>query len=168
MSKSGLAHLCHHNVHWEFCYDYDERVKYIKKYKPAEEQELRLKFFQIIPDEMLPGRNSAKWDACNKARDTYNKAGDAYIKAEDACNKAWDTYNKAGDACNKAWDACIKAWDTYIKARDACNKAWDAYNKAWDTYSQTHQRELDELHDKLFPDCPWDGKTIFLDKERCK
>ena len=85
MKKSGLAFHCHHDALLEYVYNYDERVKFIKKNKPKEEQELRLCLFQMIPDDKLP---QTGWDA-------YNKAGDAYNKARDADNKARDDYYKA-------------------------------------------------------------------------
>ena len=144
MKKSGLAFHCHHNTLIEYCYDYDERVRFIKENKPPAEQELRLKLFRLIPHDKLPPTGL---EAYYKARDACDKARDAYYKAWDAYSKAWETYSKARDAWSKAWDA----WD---KARDAWDKAWDAWNKA------NHQ-ELEKLHSELCPDCPWDGKTIF-------
>ena len=102
---SGLAHCCHHDKHYEYCYDYDERVKFIKESNPPEEQELRLRLFQIIPDDVLPGKDSPSWEACRKALATYRKALDAYFKV--------------------------------------------------------YSVELNALHDKLFPDCTWNGRSIF-------
>src|SRR3972149_3578268 len=95
MKKSGLAHCCHHDKHYEYCYDYDERVKFIKKYKPLDEQELRLKLFQIIPYDRLPGKNSAEWEA-------YYNAGKNYDEAREAYYNAGKNYDKAGEACDKA------------------------------------------------------------------
>ena len=92
MPNSGLAHLCHHDMHWEYCYDFDARVKYIQKYKPADEVPIRLKWFKLIPDDMVPGRDSPEWDAYEKARDAYKKVGDAYVKARDDCERAWNAY----------------------------------------------------------------------------
>ncbi len=43
-------------------------------------------------------------------------------------------------------------------------KAGAAYEKAWNVHRQTlvaHREELETLHAKECPDCPWDGKTIF-------
>jgi len=74
----GVAFHCHHDTLVDYIYGYDERVAYIKEYKPKEEQELRLRLFQMIPNDRLPKR---------------------LIKALKAHNKAWDTFNKARDAC---------------------------------------------------------------------
>lgn len=92
---SGLAHLCHHKIHWEYCYDFEGRVAYIKANKPADEIPTRLKYLAIVPNELLPGRDSVEWA----------------------------------------------------------------------TYDKRFSKELDVLHDKLFPDCPWNGKTMFPGKD---
>ena len=63
------------------------------------------------------------------------------------------------------WAKVVKAWDAYDKAWDAYIKAWNARVKAWNAYIAKHQKELEELHMKLCPDCPWDGKTIFPRKD---
>ena len=117
MIKSGLAFHCHHDILSEYVYDYDERVKYIKEKKLASEQELRLKLFQLIPKDKLPGKDSIEWKACNKAQ----------------------------EACNKAQKGCDNAQEAY-------------YFK--------YQKEIDQLHNELCPDCPFDRKTIFTRKDR--
>ena len=171
----GLAFHCHHDTLFEYCSDYDERVAYIKKYKPEGEQELRLRLFKIIPKELIPGRGNKKYEACVKARNACDKATAAHGKAWDAYDKAWDAYDKARDAydkarnaCGKAWVAYSKAWaayfkvwDAYVKARDAYDKAWAACGKARDDYYKKNKRKIEILHDKLCPHCPWDGETIF-------
>ena len=131
--QSGLAHCCHHDQHWEFCYDFKKRVKYIKEDKPAEERGLRLRLFQLVSSALLPGKDSIEWDACLKEWDAYWNA--------------WDAYSKTRDAYWKPWDASLEMWNAY----------W----KAWDAYLAKYQSELGALHDKLFPDCPWNGTTIF-------
>ncbi len=97
----GLAFHCHHGTLFEYCHDYQERVDYIKNRKPKNEQELRLRLFKMIPDELLP--------------------------------KGWEKVDKA----------------------------IGAYNKAWDAYVAKSQKELQELHARLCPDCTWNGETIF-------
>ena len=69
--KSGVAFHCHHDQLVEWCFDYDERVKFIKEHKPPEEQELRLRLFKLIPKDRLPGK-------LVKARAAYWKARAAY------------------------------------------------------------------------------------------
>ncbi len=121
MKKSGLAAHCHHYILFEYCYDYDERVKFIKEYKPKSERKLRLRLFKIVPEDLIPGRESIEYLAWDKAREAYDKA--------------------------------LKGLH---KTREACGKAWKAYNAKY-------EQELIELHEKLCPDCPWNGETIFPD-----
>ncbi len=136
MKKSGLATFVHHDTPFEFCYDFDERVNYIKMNKKQEEQPLRLKLFMIVPEELIPGRELAGFIA--------------YIKAWEACDKAQEAYYKTGESYDKAQEA-------YNKAKEACDKAQEAYFTEYKT-------ELDGLLKKLYPDCPWNGKTIFTRK----
>jgi len=106
--KSGLAFHVHlltfsnnlpqYDTLFEFCHDYDERVRFIKQNKPIEERELRLRLFQLIPEDKLPRGTKA-----------YDKAGKAYYKAREA-------YDKAEEACDKAREDCNKAWETYFRA----------------------------------------------------
>jgi len=136
MEKRGLAFHCHHDILWEYVYDYDKRVRFIKEDKPPEERELRLKLFQLIPEDRIPGKNTPAWEA-------YDKASEAYGKAWEACDKACEAFDR--EAFNKAW----KAFD-----REAFDKAWEAYGKAYG-------KELEALHTEICPDCTWDGHTIF-------
>ena len=49
----GLSIHCHHDILVEYCYDYKERVKYIKNEKPKEEIKTRLRLFKILPEKAL-------------------------------------------------------------------------------------------------------------------
>ena len=131
MLKSGLAFHCHHDVLYEWVYNFDERVKYIRQHK--EEQELRLRLFKLIPPDRTPGIESQEYKA--------------YAKAAEAYNKAWDVYNKTRKAYYKVREA-------YEKAREAYEKAREAYEKAWGD-------KILKLHKQLCSDCTWNGKTIF-------
>ena len=86
--NQGLAHCLSHDVHWEYCWDYEERLEFIKQEKPPEEQALRLKLLQIVPDEMIPGRDSEEWQSCKQA-------GEARERAWQACGRAWQTWQQA-------------------------------------------------------------------------
>ena len=131
--KRGLAFHCHHDSLVEYVHNYDERVKFIKTSKPKKEQSLRLRLFQLIPDEKVPGKDSLEWEAYDKA---------------------WVAYDKARAAYNKAWEACEKTWEAYIEASATWNKAKAAY-------IEKYRREIEELHKELCPDCTWNGKSIF-------
>ncbi len=128
MIKKGMFWHVHHDTLLEYCYDYDERVRFIKKNKPKSEQELRLRLFQPVKGK-LPM----------------------------AVTKAMTAYAKARTAHAKARIAYAKAWTAYTKARIAYTKAWTAYTKA----IENNMPAIEKLHRKEYPDCPWDGRTIF-------
>ena len=68
----------------------------------------------------------------------------------------------------KAREVYDKAREAYDKAREACDKAWEAYFKAWEAYDkalETSKAEISKLHDELCPNCTWNGKTIFANKD---
>ena len=104
-SNSGLSHCCHHDKHYEWCTDYQKRLDYIKTNKPANEQELRLRLFKIIPLDRLP-------PSLDEAFHSYDEAGKAYNEALEACDEAGKAYDEAG----KAYDEAGKACDEAVKA----------------------------------------------------
>ena len=71
--KTGWAIHCHHNRLVEFCYDYNERVEYIKNYKPKNEVELRLKLFRLLPIDALNDIPAAWQGAYAKWQEAYAK-----------------------------------------------------------------------------------------------
>ena len=115
MKKTGFAFHCHHDTLFEYVTDYDERVRYIKEYKPEREQGLRLKLFKIIPDDRFPTK--------------LDKAREAYDKAREANDKAWEAYDKAWKTNDKAWEAYDKAREAYDKAREAYKPEIEALHK---------------------------------------
>jgi len=140
---AGLAHGGHHDIHWEFCWDFDERVAYIKAHKPVEEQALRLKLFGIVPLDKIPGKDSAEWQAARLARQVYDQT--------------WQAYKQAGQVWEQARQAYDVAWQAW--------QARQAYDVAWQAYLEKFHDELELLHKELYPDCPWDGETIFTRKD---
>ncbi len=157
--RSGLAFHVHHEQLIEFCYDYDERVKYIKENKPKEEIPLRLKLLQIIPDSKIPGRDSREYEAYVKAREAYGKADEAYVKADEA-------YVKAHEAYAEADEAYVKAYEAYDKAREAYAEACKAYVRARGAYFTKYNKGIVALHGELCPDCPFDNRTIFTRRDK--
>ena len=137
---SGLAGHAHHDRKYEYCYDYDGRLKFIMEEKPENERKLRQRLFFIFPKDRLPGLDSPEWADYKKARADCEKAEADYDKSWTDCEKARaDYYNKAAD----------------------CEKTWTDYKKAEADYLLKYSKELDALHDELCPDCTFDGKTIF-------
>ena len=119
--KSGLAIHCHHNILLEFCYDYNERVKRIKENKPANEQEIRLRLFRLLPKEAIAelpfrfvkanaDRAKAYADLANADANWSNAYADR-AKANDNWSKAYADWAKADrEAWHKKWCGC-EEWD---------------------------------------------------------
>ena len=89
MSGAGFYWHPHHNKVVEWCWDYDERRRYIENEKPEEERALRLRLFR--PATGLPH--------------AVVKAGRVYDKALRVYEKAWQVYDKVGRAQQKVWRA---------------------------------------------------------------
>ena len=102
---SGMFWHIHHDVLCEWTNDIQERIAYIRKEKPIDEIETRLKLMKPVKGE-LP---------------------DKFVKALKARKKAWEAYDKAWEARNKAREAINKAWEACKKAREAYDKAWEAF-----------------------------------------
>lgn len=140
MTKTGLAIHCHHNVLLEYCYDYDKRVKAIKKDKPKSEQEIRLRLFKILPQEAIDDlpkelvKASAEWfktdTEWNKADTEWNKARDEWNKAEAKWNKADAKWKNVRDKWNKAEAEWFRTDAEWIKAYAEWAKAYTEWAKA--------------------------------------
>ena len=101
--KSGLAHCRHHDQHFEWCYDFDERVMNIKEYKPMAEQPRRLKLFFLFPEDRLPPALVTAREALDTAREALDTAWEAYVTAREAYDTAWTAYDTAQKAYDTAW-----------------------------------------------------------------
>ena len=114
----------HHLILLEPCYDYEGRVGFIKRNKPVEEQELRLRLLKKVkgklPAELI----------------------------------------EAGQKYNEAWQKYYEARQKYYEARQEYEEAEEAWLK-YDEVLEKYATEINALHEKECPDCPWDGKTIF-------
>ena len=139
--KSGFAFHLPHDRLVDFCFDYDERVKSIKVDEPQDEQALRLRLLQMIPESRLPRPLIEAWETYNEARKTYHEAWKTFAKAEKACLEVWEAYEEAG-----------KVFD----------EAEEAYEEAW----KICEPELIKLHEELCPNCPFNGSTIFTRKDK--
>ena len=119
--KKGFAIHCHHDVLVEYCYDYDERVNFIKTQKPEREQETRLRLFKILPEEALkdvPLECQEAYQKCQEAdqkyREAYQKYQEADQKYREAYQKCQEAYQKRPqedkDAFHEKWCGC-KEWN---------------------------------------------------------
>ena len=90
-----------------------------------------------FPNKLVPGIESKEWKAYKKAGETLNKAEEEVdAKLKEFCviiKRPYDNY----------WSKACKEWKAYKKAGETLNKAWNDYEKA------------------MFPDCTWNGETIF-------
>lgn len=141
-TQAGFYWHVHHNELMEWCYDYQERVYYIRREKPAHEIDTRLRLFQPVRGE-LP-QNLAQ------ARQTLDQA--------------WQTYQQALQTYQQAAQTFWQARQTFEQALQTFEQALQTYKQAWQTYQQAEQTYLPELvalHAQECPDCPWNGRTIF-------
>ena len=119
MNKSGLSIHCHHNILIEYCWDYDKRVTAIKRDKPANEQEIRLRLFRLLPQEAIDEmpqnlvKVHAEWQ---KADAEWQKAAAEWEKAAAEWEKAYAEREKADaewepkerEAWHKKWCGCME------------------------------------------------------------
>jgi DNA polymerase III alpha subunit (gram-positive type) len=160
MIKQGLAIHCHHDMLLEHCYDYDERVEAIKRNKPQNEQEIRLRLFKILPQEAiddLPERFVKAYDEWDKARVEWKKADAEWQKANAEWKKAYAELKKANAEWKKAYAELKKADAEREKAYAEWNKADTEWNKADTEWQNVDQ---DVWHKKLCNCKEWNGKEI--------
>ena len=156
-----IALHCHHGILGERLTEPPEnRIQYILRSKPRNEQALRLKLFRPIPFKAYADwqKADADWQEAyadwQKAYADKQKADADWLKADADRQKAYADKQKAyadklkADADRQEADAdCLKAYADWLKA-DADWQEADA-----DLISAQHK--------KLCRGCPWDGKTIF-------
>jgi len=168
------AWLVHHEILAEpLTEPIENRIKWILENK-TDDVALRLRLLRpLVEDEAM--RSDAE---LNKAIDEYNKVSAEYYKVRAEWSKALDEYDKARaeqfkaraeyykaraeyDKANAEYDKAnaeqFKARAEYYKARDEYDKANAEYGKA----SVEYNKSATTHYHRLFPDSPWNGKTIF-------
>ena len=137
--KTKLAWHVHHDVLVEpLIGTIEDRAKYIRENKPASEIELRLKLLKKVIGK-LP---RPFMETCEKYEEAREKSVEAWEKYKEAC----ETREKSVEACEKykeAWENREETWEKYEEAREK------------------YKAEIEKLHKKECPDCPWNGITIF-------
>ena len=96
MIKGFYWHVYHDGL-LDWCWDYEERVAYVKANKPEREQELRLRLLQPVKGQ-LPKPFIQAGVACEKAWVAYRKTQIdrvAYDKARAVYDEARATYYEA-------------------------------------------------------------------------
>ena len=108
----------HHNILFEYCYDYNERVEAIKDSKPAGEQEIRLRLFKMLSKEAieeLPEKLLKAYADWDKTIADWDKTNADWNKANADRDKAYADWNKANadwnsESWHKKYCGC-KEWD---------------------------------------------------------
>ncbi len=99
----GLSIHCHHDTLFEYCYDYNERVEVIKRDKPKNEQEIRLRLFKMLPQEAID-------DLPDRLVKAYVEWSKAYVERDKAFaerSKAYAEWSKADrEIWHKKWCGC--------------------------------------------------------------
>jgi tetratricopeptide (TPR) repeat protein len=171
------AWLVHHEILAEpLTEPIENRIKWILETK-TDNVALRLRLLRpLVEDEAM--RSDAELD---KARAEWSKAIDEYYKVRAEWSKALDEYGKARAEYYKVradWSKAIDEYNKvsaeYYKAIDEYNKVSAEYDKAYAEYSKAgveYYKAYDEYnksatthYHRLFPDSPWNGKTIFAGK----
>src|SRR3990167_8893271 len=95
---SGMAFHVHHDVLFEYCHNYQERVDYINKEKPEHERKTRIKLFAMLTQEqiaMLPKEFVEE-------RQKYDEVSQKYDEVSQKYNEAMQKYDEARQKCNEA------------------------------------------------------------------
>jgi hypothetical protein len=106
MKQSGMFWHVHHDQLLEYCYSYDERVAFIKKYKHPSEVNTRLRLFQPVVGD-LPSTIAEACKAYDEVRKAFAEACKAY---DEAFAEAWKACDEA--AFDEAWEARDEAYKT--------------------------------------------------------
>lgn len=127
----------HHHILLETSPDIEERIQYIKEYKPSEEMETRLRLLKPVRGK-LPQSFLKAWKECGRADEEVDRVREESRRAEEEVDRARLRKEYRG-----AWDEYYKAREEYVKAQEESKP------------------EIEALHAEECKDCPWDGKTIF-------
>ena len=110
---SGMAVHVHHDILFEYCHNYQERVDYINKEKPEHERKTRIKLFAMLTQEqiaMLPKEFVEERQKYDEVSQKYNEAMQKYDEARQKCNEASQKYKPQLEEIHKKICGC-KEWD---------------------------------------------------------
>lgn len=116
MKTTGIFWHVHHDKLLEYCYNYRERVDFIKNQKPANEVKTRLRLFRPVKGK-LPIEMVRTIKAYNKACKAFNKARKPFCKAREPFYKACEAFNKACES--------YKAEIEDLHVKECPNCSWD-------------------------------------------
>lgn len=103
---NGIAHCVHHDVHFEYCYNLEERRRYIDRDKPESERAVRQANLWLFPLETIPpDLQKANADSRKAYADLHKTRADSR-KAYPELQKAWADSQLA----NADWQKAAAEW----------------------------------------------------------
>jgi len=156
---SGYYWHVHHEQLWEWCYDYDERVAYIRAEKPAGEVELRLRLMQpvrAVPERMQ--RAYAEWERA------YAEWERAYAERERAAAE-WERAAAEWERAYAQWKRAAAEWERAAAEWERAAAEGERAYAQWKRAYAECAPEMEALHALECPDCPWKNGTIFPEKK---
>jgi len=155
----GMSMHCHHDILFEYCTNYRERVDYIEKRKPKNEQVIRLERFRMLTKEetaMLPAKYveaSQKWkEADQKWKEADQKRKEASQKWKEASQK---------------WKEADQKWNEADQKRKEADQKWNEADQKWNEADQKRKEakqkynpQLEEIHKKICGCKEWDGEEL--------
>ena len=150
-TKKGFYWHVYHDKLIDWCYDYQERVNYIKIEKPKNEIKTRLRLFKKVkaklPKELVEAGKKyiEAGKKCIEAGKKYGEAGKKYCEAEKEYDEAWKKYGEA-------WKKYVEAWKKSIEAEKEYDEA-------------IVKLQLEKLHEKECGCSEWNGEELVFDEE---
>lgn len=151
-----LLMLCHHQIKFEKATEpVENRIAYIKAWKPANQTETRLKWLREIHESELGEGFWERWDEYKKQLDAL---WDEYNRE---CNALYAEYMKQCDALRAEYDKQLDAlWAEYKKQCDALRAE---YIKQCNVLLWKLCPELKTIWDKAMAEgLPWDEEKHSL------
>jgi uncharacterized coiled-coil DUF342 family protein len=162
MKTKGFYWHIHHDKLCEWCYDYDERVNYIKTEKPENEIQTRLRLMKPVREE-LPKEFVEAYKKRNEADkkwvETYKKRNEARKRLYEAREKLDEAHEKFVEADEKWVEAYEKCDETDKKWNEA-RKKWNEADKKWDEAWKKFKPQLEALHKKECGCKEWNGTEL--------